>query len=264
MHPRQQGSPEIVEDPTDIPSPRSRNPGKLSGDLALRVREAIHYAVHDLTANPTRSQVEEAVRRRFRDTYSEWVERVPVAATRLDYIGRVLRGDPYQSKPTKRIAAEVSSPGRPQGKGSPRAASAGPLAANLIPVGPADRLRLVAGSRPEPSVFEPGRRPWMYLYNCGEAIAEPIELFMGPSGHIDSVSAIGPGEAAELRWPGPSYHPSLANPAAKGGIVHFEVRYRTNGEWKKLQGNLQLDDDGVPVALAENPNRPESRTTRIR
>lgn len=264
MLPRQRRSSEIVGNPTDNGAAEGRTKRKLSGDLARRVRDAIWYALRDLPERPSRAQVEELVRRRFRDVYGDWIERVPVATSRLDYIGRVLRGRSVGPEPTGRSTTEVRSPGGVPKESLGGEDSAKPLVADLIPVGPAQRLRLVAGSRPEASVFEPSRRPWMYLYNRGGAIAEEIELFMGPSGHVDTISSIEPGEAAELRWPDPSYHPLPANPAAKGGIVYFKVSYRTNGESRQLAGNLQLNDDGVPVALTENPSRPEQRTTIIR
>ena len=136
--------------------------------------------------------------------------------------------------------------------------------ADLLPIGPADRLRYIRGSRPEPSVFEPTRAAWMYLYNKGGSTAKDVEIWMGPQGHTERIPEILPGEVAEVRWPPPSYRTNINNHEFKGGTAFFRLTFQSRGEMIRSEGNIQLHDDGRPNSIMFRPGDPNSRTFVIR
>jgi hypothetical protein len=120
--------------------------------------------------------------------------------------------------------------------------------ARLRPIGPQERLLSVVGSLPEYSTSNPGRFPWLYLINDGDAEAIEIEVYFGGD-LLERPPAIPPGKTVQVRWPPTAIQVREANPESLGERFDLLINFKSAGGQGSFVGDVLLGKDGTPMLV---------------
>lgn len=209
-----------------------------SAGSALRL--SIRSAVADLGADASASDVEQRIREKEPELYSEWRRLSPDSEGRLSFLARVLS----DARPKKTAGATDSD-------------------VYLWPIGTRQRWNLLAVRGAAPATApDPLERPGFYLHNYGASDA--VDVVVSFAGlWQEYIPRVAPGETVELEWSEERVHPSEGGlpPAEERGYpdpfnpagdrqdnrCELHAEFVVQGHRRVLEGLLYFWDGSPPI-----------------